>query len=142
MANKATVITKRQLVGVEFDVASFQQATTPEVFVPDSFTDITANSVTAPTGDFTNLSVGNLSIDTIDANKITGIGATELSEKSLDDLTNVETGSPTDLSILQYDYASQKWYARSSDEFIDGVIDGGFADTIHQIGLDIDGGVP
>lgn len=55
-------------------------------------------------------------------------------------LSDVEDAAYADNSILQYDSATQLWLSRANDEFFDGSIDGGLADTVHIDVLDIDGG--
>lgn len=65
------------------------------------------------------------------------VGATSL---EIGDLSDVSKSSYADRSVLQYDSVSQTWTARSSVDFVEGNIDGGFASSSYDVNLDIDGG--
>lgn len=68
-----------------------------------------------------------------------------LGDITLSNLPDTEPGVHNE-SILKYDASSNVWRAvvlagaGSGTEFLDGVVDGGVADTIHQEILDLDGG--
>lgn len=130
MVNKATIITKTPALGVEFHPKQFEDAVTPEVIIED----LDLSSV-----DFTGASFKDVAIDgasfTGTITGLSGQGATTLNE-----LTDVESINPEDLSALQYNAVRNLWEAVPTNEFMDGLIDGGHADTIHLEILDIDGG--
>lgn len=125
MAIKAKVVNRRQLVGVEFDVASFQRATTPEVTLPT---------------EYDSLKITNAEIENI-SGSLNGLPAGQGGTVALDDVTDVNATSPQDLSTLQYQSNIAKWVAVASTDFIDAIIDGGFPTTTYVAGFDIDGGV-
>lgn len=130
MVNKATVTTKRPAVGVEFTPALFQDAITPDVI----FDELDLSTV-----DFNNAELNNVKINGAEfSGTITGL--TGQGASNLDDLTDVESINPEDLSALQYNASRNLWEAVPTNEFVDGLIDGGHADTIHLEILDIDGG--
>ena len=62
--------------------------------------------------------------------------------RAIDDIEDVDASNPADLSILQYNTQINKWEAVANTEFIDAVIDGGFADSESDYvdAFDIDGG--
>ena len=61
---------------------------------------------------------------------------------AIGDLSDVQSAAYADNSVLQYDTASSVWRARTEVDFIEGHIDGGFADsdTVYVAAMDIDGG--
>jgi hypothetical protein len=62
----------------------------------------------------------------------------QIADKTLLSLLDVSP-NPVNLGVLQYNSLTNQWIAEPP-ELIGAVIDGGEADTIHLVVLDIDGG--
>jgi hypothetical protein len=62
-----------------------------------------------------------------------------VSEKTLQSLFDVNSQTPQNLGVLQYNSLSGLWSAQPP-EIIEAALDGGHADTIHLDILEIDGG--
>ena len=70
------------------------------------------------------------------------VNITQTVSTTLQDLEDTNISNPENLSVLQYDSASQKWNAVGSSDFIDSIIDAGYSDAdLHYVdAFDIDGG--
>lgn len=133
MPSKATVVAKTPVVGVEFDPRKFQVAVTPEVVFPDQLDSLK----------ITNLDASNAVINNVEfTGSVTGLPDTGISIENINDIQDVDASNPADLSILQYNTQNNRWVAVANTEFIDAVIDGGFADSESDYvdAFDIDGG--
>ena len=168
MPTKAQVASKAPVVGVEFDPSSFQVAITPEVTLPDELESLKVGSAVIGnlqiTGEITGLpetpdpvvALNDLS-DVSTESLVDGAGlqydATQNqwlarltnnpNNFTTNDLTDVDAVNPADLSILQYNTQIDKWEAVANTEFVDAVIDGGYATTPESdyvTAFDIDGG--
>lgn len=127
MATNPRVTVDRPIVGVEFQPTLFQQAVTPDIEFPTEY----------PTLTIDNAVINNIS------GELNGLPSGNGGAVALDDVTDVDAPNPVDLSILQYNVQINKWEAVANTEFIDAVIDGGYATTPESdyvTAFDIDGG--
>jgi hypothetical protein len=126
MATSPRVTVARPVVGVEYRPTLFQEAVTPDIEFPTEY----------PTLTIENAVINNISGD------LNGLPLGEGAVRAIDDIEDVDASNPADLSILQYNTQINKWEAVANTEFIDAVIDGGFADSESDYvdAFDIDGG--
>lgn len=127
MATSTRVTVARPVVGVEYRPTLFQEAVTPDIEFPTEF----------PTLTIENAVINNIS------GELNGLPLGEGAVRAINDIADVDAPSPVDLSILQYNVQINKWEAVANTEFIDAVIDGGYATTPESdyvTAFDIDGG--
>ena len=127
MATSPKVTVARPVVGVEYRPTLFQEAVTPDIEFPTEY----------PTLTIENAVITNIS------GELNGLPSGNGGAVALNDVTDVNASNPADLSILQYNDQISKWEAVANTEFIDAVIDGGFATTPESdyvTAFDIDGG--
>lgn len=172
MPTKAQVAVKTPIVGAEFDPTQFQVAVTPEVTFPDELESLKVKSINSDnavlgdltiTGSITGLpetpdpvvalnDLTDVSTDNLvdganlqyDANQNQWLARLTNTPNNftINDLTDVESVNPADFSILQYSGTNNRWEAIANTDFVDAVIDGGYADSESDYvdAFDIDGG--
>jgi hypothetical protein len=118
-------------------------APTPDVgsvITPDTFARIGSPEVFVPTDGIT---IGEGETLTIDGTLLINgeLSGTSLVD-TISELKDVDAVNPTNLSTLQYNSTKSKWESVGVNEFVDAVIDGGFADSESDYveAFDLDGG--
>lgn len=162
MGTKATVTLTDAPVGTEFTPELLSDAVTPEVLVPNELAgDLNADNITITgnlvvEGTMTGAGVRRniMQMDDVDSsvNPQEGFALRYNTSKlkfepqpvtdvqGIGDLSDTNLSNLKDLSILQYDLASNKWVSRTEDEFYDATIDGGLSNSAYVVAFDIDGG--
>ena len=152
---QATVDTQEFPLGLEFTPDNFKLAVTPNVSFPTNIAgtinvdEVVAGSISSPSILSFDTTVNPqdgfvLIYDSASGKYVPGnapsTGTPGTGVNRLNQLTDVDSSNLDDLSILQYDQTRAKWVVRTENDFIDGRIDGGFADTVFVDMFDIDGG--